>query len=149
MALTSVDLPTFGRPASAMKPLRVVTSARISAWSASISPSSVSWSMPTRCSVAVDDRLAQVGGVLGADDDVAELAQPGGQPGVGAVDREREDVGRALLAAVLGVELRDPAGVDELDRDVPVLDPGGGERERDEALGLRRRAARRRRPRPR
>ena len=38
------------------------------------------------------------------------------------VDRERQHVGRPVLAAVLGVELGDPLGVDELDRDVAVLD---------------------------
>ena len=45
-ALASVDLPTLGRPASAMKPERVGAAHRAqrsnSAWSASISPSSVS-----------------------------------------------------------------------------------------------------------
>ena len=45
IALTSVDLPTLGRPASPTKPERDHRNpARISAWSASISPPSVSWS---------------------------------------------------------------------------------------------------------
>ena len=42
-----------------------------SAWSASISPSSVSWSMPLQVQRPVDDRLAQVLGLRRADDDVA------------------------------------------------------------------------------
>ena len=42
---------------------------------------------------AVDDRLAQIGRVLGADDDVAELARA--RRRVLAVDRERQHVGRA------------------------------------------------------
>jgi hypothetical protein len=55
--LASVDLPTFGRPASAMNPERVCeawltrdqrTQRISSAWSASISPLSVSWSIPVR-----------------------------------------------------------------------------------------------------
>ena len=38
------------------------------------------------------------------------------------VDRERQHVGGLVLAAMLGVELGDPLGVDVLDRDVTVLD---------------------------
>ena len=57
--------------------------------------------------------LGQIGGVLRADDDVAELARAGAQPGT--VDREREHVGRLVLTAVLAVELVDALGVDELE----------------------------------
>ena len=49
----------------------------ISACSASISPSSVSWSMPGEVQRAVHDRLAQVGRVRRADHDVAQLARAG------------------------------------------------------------------------
>jgi hypothetical protein len=68
---------------------------------------------------AVDDRLRQVGGVLGADDDVAKLARPGG--GFVLVNGEREHIGRLVLAAMLAVELGDPLRVDELDRDVTAV----------------------------
>ena len=98
-----------------------VTQARISRCTASISPSSVSWSMPVRCSAPWTIASRRSAGVLGADDDVAELARAG--RGVLAVDREREHVGRAVLAAVLGVELGDPLGADELDGDVAAVDP--------------------------
>ena len=47
----------------------------ISACRASISPWSVSWSMPTRCSVPWTTASREVLGVLGADHDVAELAR--------------------------------------------------------------------------
>ena len=86
---------------------------------------------------AVDDGLAQVGRVLRADHDVPELARAGGRAVL--VDREREDVGRLVIAAVRGVELGDPPGVDVLDRDVTVVYAGGRERQADEALDLRRR----------
>ena len=99
IALTSVDLPTFGRPASATKPARVTQ------------PSQDSRLQREHLAVvglvvhadevqgAVDDRLAQVLGVLGADHDVAELARAVPRPAL--VDRERQHVGRAVLAAVL------------------------------------------------
>ena len=48
---------------------------------------------------AVDDRLAQVGGVLRADHDVAELARAGGDRS-SLVDGERQDIGRPVLAAM-------------------------------------------------
>jgi len=51
-ALTRVDLPTLGRPARPTKPHRVTGTwprpAITSAWRASISPASVSWSKPQR-----------------------------------------------------------------------------------------------------
>ena len=73
--------------------------------------------------------------MLGADRDVAELARAGDR--AGAVDREGEHVGRRVLAAVLAVELLDPLGVDQLDREVAVGDPGGVERRRDRLAQLR------------
>ena len=57
-------------------------------------------------------------GLRRADHHVAELAGPGAR--AGAVDREREDVGRPVAVAVLAVELADPLLADELDREVPV-----------------------------
>ena len=69
--------------------------------------------------------------MLDADHDVAELPRP--DLGAVEVDREREHVGRALDPAVLGVQRRDPLGVDELDREVAVLDARRGERDRHEA----------------
>ena len=83
----------------------------------------------------MDGGLGHVGAVLGADRDVAELARAGGR--AGAVDREGEHVGRRVLAAVLAVELADPLGVDELDREVAVVDAGRGERRRDRLAQLR------------
>ena len=96
-ALTSVDLPTFGRPASATKPARVgapVTTTGSRACSASISPSSVSWSMPVRCSAPWTIASRRSVGARRADHDVAELARAGDHEVV-AVDRERQHVGRA------------------------------------------------------
>ena len=55
---------------------------------------------------AVDGRLDQVLGVRRADHDVAELARAGGR--AGAVDRERQHVGRRVDAAMLAVQLPDP-----------------------------------------
>ncbi len=60
IALTSVDLPTLGRPASPTKPARVTPSrARTSACSSSISPPSVSWSMSAEVQDAVDGGLGR------------------------------------------------------------------------------------------
>ena len=56
--------------------------------------------------------------------------------GPGAVEREGEHVGRGVPAAVLAVELPDPVGVDDLDREVAVVDPGRGERRRDRVAQL-------------
>jgi hypothetical protein len=67
---------------------------------------------------AVDDSLGQVLGLLGADHDVAKLARAGGRPV--AVDREREDVGRAVTIAVIAVELVDLSLADEGDRQVQL-----------------------------
>jgi hypothetical protein len=75
---------------------------------------------------AVHDRLDQVVRVLGADDHVAKLARSGDRPGL--VDWERQHVGRAVLAAVLAIELADALLVDQLDRQVAVADADGRER---------------------
>ena len=74
---------------------------------------------------AVYDRLCQVGGVLGADHHVAELARAGGRSR--AVDREREHVGRLVTLPVVAVELSDLVLPDESNRQVTVLYTGGGE----------------------
>jgi hypothetical protein len=99
---------------------------------------------------AVDDGLDQVLGVLRADDDIAKLAWPGRRPIL--VDRERQDVGRLVLAAVVAVQLVDVLLVDELDRQVAIGYAGGLEsrlRRAPEArvvcLDLDQREARRRR----
>ena len=83
---------------------------------------------------AVDRGLDHVGTALGADRDVAQLAGPGG--GARFVDREGEHVGRLVPAPVLAVELADALGLDELDRQVPLLDAGGGEREPAQLLDV-------------
>src|SRR4051812_8095512 len=145
--LTSVDLPTFGRPATATKPDRTVPCVPLT--STCSPPQQLGLEREHLAVVglvvhagevkrAVDDRLAQVRGVRRADDDVAELAGPGRLAGL--VDRERQHVGGPVLAAVRGVQRGDPPGVDELDRDVAVLHAGRRERKRHEApnLGLRR-----------
>src|SRR3954453_24167986 len=99
-ALTSVDLPTFGRPASATKPERVVIARPKSQEPApagsrtcrEATRSSPAQQLalqrehlavvglvihPREVQRAVDDGLAQVGRVLRRDDDVAELPRPG------------------------------------------------------------------------
>ena len=82
------------------------------------------------------DRRGHVGGQLGADDDVAQLQRAGrigrGRP----VDGEGEHVGAGVASAVLAVELADPLWLDELDRQVPLLDAGGGEREPAQLLDV-------------
>ena len=84
---------------------------------------------------AVDRRLGDVGAPRRVDRDVAELARAG--HGSEFVDREGEDVGRFVLAPVLAVELADPLGVDDLDREVAVVDPGGRQRRRDRVAQIR------------
>jgi hypothetical protein len=64
--------------------------------------------------------------VLGADDDVAQLARSRNR--LVFVDREREDVGRRVLGAMLAVQLTDALLANELDRQVPVFDAGRGQR---------------------
>jgi hypothetical protein len=99
---------------------------------------------------AVDDGLDEVLGVVRADDDIAELAWPRRRPIL--VDRERQDVGRLVLAAVVAVQLLDALLVDQLDRQVAIGYAGGLEsrlRRAPEArvvcLDLDQREARRRR----
>ena len=74
----------------------------------------------------VDDGFAQVAALLGADDDVAELARSA--RGRGFVDREREDVCRPVDVPVLPVQLPHPVRGDDLYPDVTVADSGGEER---------------------
>lgn len=74
---------------------------------------------------AVDDRLDEILGVLRADHDVAELARPGHCAVL--VDRERQDVGRRVLAAMVAVQRADPLLVDQRDREMPVGDAGRGQ----------------------
>ena len=71
---------------------------------------------------AVDRGLVQrhVDAVLGADRDVAELTRAGG--GAEFIDREGEHVGRHVLAAVVAVQLLDPGRVDDLHREVAIVD---------------------------
>src|ERR1019366_6008339 len=147
MALASVDLPTFGLPASATKPERVepVTGAQPRAQCALGHPAHQLGLQGEHLTVvglvvhaadmqrAVDDRLAQILGVAGADHDVAELARA--DAGAVLVAPEREHVGR-LLAAGIPVELADPLLVDKLDRQMPLLDPRRGQRQRAEFLDL-------------
>ena len=79
IALTSVDLPTFGRPASATKPDAASLGRRDPGHDLALHGEHLAVVglvvHAGQVQRAVDDRLAQVGGVLGADDDVAELAR--------------------------------------------------------------------------
>src|SRR4051794_7199095 len=168
IALTSVDLPTFGRPARATSPARVFISLTTLISSIGAGASLYASSRPeaeragrrrrlprqdlslhrqhlTVVDLVVHpdevqgpmhDGLADVLGVRGADDDVAELARTG-DVGLGLVDRERQDVCRPLLAAPLRVELRDPLRVDERDRHVPLEDARRGDGERHQPDDLR------------
>ncbi len=121
-ALTRVDLPTFGRPASPTKPERVIA-APASTPALQGQHLAVVGLVVVAAEVedAVHRGLGHVAAVLGADRDVAELTRAGA--GAEFVDREGEHVGRGVLAAVLAVQLLDPAGVDDLDREVTVLRP--------------------------
>ena len=69
-----------------------------------------------------------------ADRHVAQLARAGGRPG--AVEREGEHVGGRVPSAVLAVELADPRGVDQLDRDVAVGDARRRQRRRHRVAQL-------------
>jgi hypothetical protein len=73
--------------------------------------------------------LDEVLGVLGADDDIAQLAGTGGRTGF--IDRKREHVGGSVASSVLAVELAYAPGVDERHCHVPLPDAGrveGGQR---------------------
>ena len=91
---TSVDLPAFGRPASATKPLRVT--ARLHHAVLQREHLAVVGLVVVAAEVqhAVHDGLRQVLGVLGADHDVAQLARAHRRARL--VDREREHVGRLV-----------------------------------------------------
>src|SRR5579862_509546 len=138
IAFVSVDLPTFGRPATATKPARVISPAEqltLERKHLAVVELVVHADQVQR---PVDDRLAQVGRVLRADHDVAELARPHRRRVV-AINREREDVGGLVDRAVAPVELPDPRLADELDRDMAVEHARAGEGERGELLDLERR----------
>jgi hypothetical protein len=77
----------------------------------------------TQVQDTVDDGLDHVRRELGADDHVAQLARAHNRPVF--VDRERQDVGRLVLAAVVAVQLADAVLADELDRQVTVGDACG------------------------
>ena len=103
IALTSVDLPTLGRPARPTKPARVghprSPRSRLHQYALlQREHLAVVGLVVVAAEVehAVDRRLDQVRGVRRADDDVAELARAGGR--AGAVDREREHVGGLVRA---------------------------------------------------
>jgi hypothetical protein len=64
--------------------------------------------------------------VVRADHHVAKLARP--QRGSRLVDREGQHVGGLVAPPVLAVELLDAPGVDQLDREMAVLDARGGKR---------------------
>src|SRR5579875_1622633 len=76
---------------------------------------------------AVHDRLAHVGGLLRADDDVAELARAGNLAVL--VDPEGQHVGRLIFAAVLAVERPDALAADERDRKMAAAEPRRGQRQ--------------------
>lgn len=84
----------------------------------------------------MDDCFGDIGGVLGADHDVAELARPVCM--TGTVDRERENIGRGVAVAVVAVERANLLGVDERDCEVSVLDTAGRQRGLCRTLGERR-----------
>ena len=86
---------------------------------------------------AVDHRLRHIGGVLGADHHVAELARSRAHRPI-LIDREREHVGGRVAPAVLAVERRYAARVDQLDRDV-AAQPRAGQRQLGRTSQARRR----------
>src|SRR5579863_7029342 len=128
IAFVNVDLPTFGRPATATKPARVISPAEQLALEREHLAVVEFVVHPDQVQRPMHDRLAQVGGVLRADHDIAELARSDGQLVV-AVDREREDVGRLVDRSMAPVELADARLADELDRDMAVEHAGACEGE--------------------
>src|SRR4051794_34075682 len=66
-------------------------------------------------------RLRDVRGVLGADDDVAQLTRAGDAAGL--VDGKRQHVGRLVASAVLAVQLTDPAFGDQLHGEMSLPHP--------------------------
>ena len=136
IALTRVDLPALGRPASPMKPELVIAAPPGSApASASISPSSVSWSWPQRWRTpwtAASVTSAQCSGQI--------ATSPSSRgPAVGPVPstgKASTSVGASLPRwSRLSSWIR--SAVDQLDREVAVGDSGGGERRRDRGAQIR------------
>jgi hypothetical protein len=84
----------------------------------------------------MDDSGGHVGGQLRTDDDVPQLERPGRIGRGRAVDRERQDVRADVAPAMFAVELANALGLDELDRQVPLLDAGGREREPAQLLDV-------------
>ena len=126
-ALTSVDLPTFGPPGERDEAGAGHSSLQHSPLEREHLAVVGLVVHAAQVQHAVDDRLAQVLGVLRADHDVAELARPGRRAAL--VDREGEHVGRLVAAAVLAVERRGSrsASTSSTAR-WPSSTPGGGER---------------------
>src|SRR4051794_18907043 len=157
IALTSVDLPTLGRPASATKPERVIDGAipgmpgqRGGSLGGRRPGSS---SQPAhdlglqrehlalvglvihsgQVQHTVHDRLDQIRRVLRADEDVPQFALAQWVELI-LVDRKREHVGRAGPGPPHLVELGDPLRADEFDRHMALLDAGRGGRVGDRLL---------------
>ena len=74
--------------------------------------------------------------MLRADHDIAQLTRHPVELHR-FVDREREHVGRLWLAAMLAVQSRDPRGVDEGDREMPLAHAGARRRKAAQAPNLR------------
>ena len=70
---------------------------------------------------SVDDRLPDVVRPRGTNDDVAELSRSGRRTVL--VDAERQHVRRLVELPMIAVQRTDSFLVDELDRDVAVVDP--------------------------
>ena len=124
IALTSVDLPTFGRPASATKPDAGHPDPRHASPPGARASRRRRSRGPSRRGAARRGRPPR-GGPRCARGQITTSPSSRGAGAIGAVavDREREHVGRPVLAAVLAVERpRSVCGVDELDRDVAVVD---------------------------
>ena len=78
---------------------------------------------------AVNGGLDQIGRVLRADDDIAELSRSSRRSD--SIDREREHVSGLVLGPMEVIELANPRLGDELDREMAVADPGRPQRGRD------------------
>ena len=76
---------------------------------------------PEQVQHAVDDRLAQVGGVRRADHDVAELARAAGGSPSPSIGNDSTSVGSSSPRCSR-LSSRDPLRVDERDREVAVVD---------------------------
>src|SRR3954447_18615446 len=138
IALTSVDLPTLGRPASATKPERVpITASPQPAHDLGLKSEHLALVglviHAGQVQHTVHDRLDQIRRVLGADEDVAQFALAQ-RVHLILVDRKGQHVGRTVLRPPDLVELGDPLGADELDGHVAFLDPRRGGRVGDRLL---------------